>query len=139
MNATDRLQFLKTEHPYSAPSGNFFANSSMMEPYTLVFDSWDEFLDEMGAADKDYNLLYRWDYLHPDVAKYADIFVYDEDKVPELKLTYIMQRKANFLYCVVRNITDSDADSIKNYLQEQYEYLKLLWEPFTTEDKVTPF
>jgi hypothetical protein len=93
-----------SKHPYyCAPSGG---NSQR-------YDGWEAFSKEWATADKDYNLLFRWDWSTAD----------------ELHLFFIQQRHGVYLSVEVHGMTREDVDSVKDYLQDNFDYLKEVWGP----------
>ncbi len=141
---SDIKPFWETDHPYTSPDGNYFANRSQMEGFYLNFDSWDDFLAEMGDADDDYNYLYRWDF----IPSYEDDYEPDEDDEsdytpdpPYLKFVYILQRKGNFLFAKIKNPKPEDEERIREYLEAKWAHVRRNWEPLDTlkrSSKVEP-
>lgn len=120
-------------HPYYCNEGNYFANDCGQH-----FRSWAEFVAEEGDADKDFNLLFRWDWQAPRPDDGGDYdrerpikWVGDENYFDcELKLFYMGQRKGIYRYVTVE-VCRADEPSVKVWLQERFEYMLRLWEPYS--------
>jgi hypothetical protein len=90
------------------------------------YDSWSNFFDEYKDADKDYNLLFRWDWKSPD----------EDDERPDhvLWLFFMQQRKGRF-WPVRVVVTQEDEPAIREYLADHWKHVKALWSPFDIETK----
>ena len=122
---TETKPFWETDHPYVAPDSNYYANGYESAAYTHAFDSWSDFLAELGDMDEDYNFLYRWDFYSPD-PKWAE-----KDEVPELHFCYILQRKGTFLWAKIRNPQPEDEEAIRAYLDARWDHVRRLWAPLS--------
>lgn len=112
------------DHPYYCNDANYLADYRLNHGIT-EFDSWNDFMDEFGDADKDYNLVFRWDW------KRSDPDDYDEDEtVPgdKLHIYYMMQRKGFFQTMIVR-VVEEDEPFVINFLRDYAEHMKKIWEP----------
>jgi hypothetical protein len=109
------MHLWEANHPYYASEGNYYRNG---EHYRA--SSWMGFMEEMGDADEDYNLLYRWDWRQ------------DDDAPPgtgSLLLFYMAQRKARcFSYEVA--VTAHDEVGVREWLQKKWAHLQRVWAPF---------
>jgi hypothetical protein len=112
------IHLWEIEHPYYCSESNYYSN----EPHA-EFDSWEDFMEEEGDSDMDYNLIFRFDW------KKAD----NDNELPHdtLQLFYIGQRKGLFR-CVEVKITDEDEDSVRPWLHGRFKHLLSLWVPFGT-------
>lgn len=113
-----------SSHPYYATAGCWYAGGRE-QPHT-EHASWDDFLAEMGGADLDLNLLYRWDWETPDPSDYGpdDPMATTE----HLALFYMQQRKARpWSHRIV--VTADDEQRIGEWLAVRAEHLRLLWSP----------
>ncbi len=91
------------------------------------YQSWQDFLDEWETADKDMNLLFRFDFL--DTEGYQEDFEFsDGDKL--LRLNYLHQRKGYVSTQTVK-VHESQESIIRTWLQERCDYLKSLWKPLS--------
>ena len=132
----------EVNHPYYCSESNYYANGFQNREIQQSFSDFDEFLDEWGDADFDYNLLFRWDWEEISQSDYDDLmedececdivpFTGDEtQKTGKLKLFFMHQRKGYFIPIVVL-VSRSEEQRIREYLQVRYNYFKTLWEPLT--------
>jgi hypothetical protein len=86
------------------------------------YNSWTSFVESYGDADKDYNLLFRWDW---STDKSDDELVGGPHR---LKLYFVQQRKGRF-WPVIVTVTKEDEPAIKAYLATMWTHLKSLWQP----------
>lgn len=107
----------EVEHSYYCNEGNYFSNDCGSH-----FKSWSDFLAEMGDADKDYNLLFRWDW---SMEHESDDANYRNGK---LSLFYMQQRKGKFTFCTVE-VCRADEPAVVAYLQPHLDHLESLWAP----------
>ena len=105
----------EVKHDYYCSEGCHFSNDCHVE-----YGSWRSFLEEWGAADKDYNLLFRWDWRGPG---------WTEEEHEELHLFYMLQRKARpqSVHVTVRR---EDEPQIRAFLEKKWRELQGLWAPF---------
>lgn len=87
-----------------------------------TFDSWAEFLEEWGESDKDYNLVFRWDWLPVEDEGTED------ELPPRVRINIIHQRKDNVL-CVLVKITPEEEPAVREYLEQKWKELSDLWAP----------
>lgn len=103
------------KHPYYCTEGTSDTDSE--------YSSLAYFLEEWGAADNDYNLLFRWDWQEKDE---------EGEPLPEgvgiLKLFYVLQRKGRLQSCRV-TVNRTDEPAIIEFLRPRLTYLLRLWEP----------
>ena len=52
--------------------------------------------------------------------------LYDSD---ELKIFWMLQRKGDYRYCVVK-VNKEDEEKVIEFLKPRWEYMKALWSPF---------
>lgn len=83
------------------------------------FDSWQDFLDEWGEADEDYNALVRWDWDAPEYGPREAI-----------TLHFLQQRKA-IIFTVTVTVSDADEPQVRAYLEEKWAYIRKLWAPIS--------
>lgn len=103
------------KHPYYAHEGNFFQNGHHHQ-----HDSWQEFMENgPGAADEDYNAVWRW-----------DLFKHEEDGSTCLALYYMLQRKAICMSCHV-TVKPSDLPEVRKWLEGKWKYIQRLWAPLS--------
>ncbi len=115
MKKTKQRKLWQIKHPYYCAEGNYFSNEMANS-----CDSWEEFLEEMGDADEELNLLFRWDWLEGS-----------DNDVPNgeslLLLFYMAQRKAKcYSYRVA--VTRNDEPAVRAWLREKKGSISVLWE-----------
>lgn len=114
------IQDLKNaNHSYYCNDNNFYSNDCVFE-----FASFADFLEEMGNADLDYNLLFRW-----DVNAQMDEEGEDVEGKYTLFLYWMHQRKGRFVVNVIHDFKQEDVQSFLEYVQPRFEHLKGLWSP----------
>lgn len=118
--------WVDSDHPYGAPDSNYYANGYQNAEWHHEFETWDEFMSEMGKLDEDYNYLYRWDFYVPD-KRWAE-----PDEREYLEFCFVLQRKGTFLWARIYEPKLEDEEKIRAYLQEKWEYVKRLWEPLAS-------
>ena len=116
------LEQLAVDHAYYCSDSNYYSNDA-----SATFDTWDDFMAEMGESDLDYNLCFRFDIHKTDK---------EDDTNSELSdyhasIFMMQQRKGKFVPILINEIKESDAKSIINWLTPRWRYLKKLWEPFS--------
>lgn len=123
------------KHPYYCTEGQYFANQS--EHRTVwEFKSWAEFIVEMGDADMDYNMLFRWDWHEGEdheLAPFNGDVYYRNGK---LLLFFMVQRKG-FHSCSIVDVCRADEPAVIEYLTPRLAHLMSLWAPLTntSEDR----
>ena len=101
------------EHDYYCQSENYFSNDTVMK-----YDSFEEFYEEWGDSDFDYNLLFRWDWK-----------IDEETNENELYCHWMQQRKGRYM-ATITEISIDDEPKVKEFLKERYKHIIELWEPF---------
>lgn len=127
--ATDHLW--DHDHPYYGTTGNYFEG----HPFQGTREGlWEEFIDEMGDADEDMNLIYRWDWIKTDPEDYVE----ERSEDPEFELPadrlmffYMGQRKA-YCWSWEVTVTDDDEPAVREFLAKKAAHMALLWAPFLT-------
>ncbi|WP_175795953.1 hypothetical protein [Burkholderia anthina] len=125
----------EAKHPYYCTEGQYFSSQSSHQT-VWPFKSWADFIDEMGDADMDYNMLFRWDWEEPTE---------DDDGEPlagfngdpyyrngKLKLFFMAQRKG-FHTCSVIEVCRADEPAVREYLKPRLAHLMALWAPLLPE------
>lgn len=92
----------------------------------MQFDSWAEF--DWKDADKDYNLLFRWDWEVPDPDDYAEG---EEMPGERLSLFWMLQRKGRFMVTSFP-VKREEEPEIRAWLATRAEHLAAVWEPLLT-------
>lgn len=109
------IKDLAIEHSYYCSDTNYYSNDC-----SYYYDTWDDFISENGLpeTDMDFNFCFRWDIR------------YDEDEhVFVMELFYMQQRHGKFVCYTIKEVKDSDEESIRNFLSQYWEYIKNLWLP----------
>lgn len=104
------------KHLWEIKHSYYCAEGSILE-----HDSWENFLEDMGDADKDYNFLFRWDWIIDED---------EEEPTDKMFLHYMLQRKAVHLTYVVK-VKKEEELKIKQFLENKWQYMKNIWEPFS--------
>jgi hypothetical protein len=117
----------EVNHSYYCNEGNYFSNECGKH-----YKSWADFLDEMGSADKDLNLLFRWDWTettYDDEGEEKPAFNGDVNyRNGRLSMFYMQQRKGKFTYCTVE-VCRADEPAVIAYLKPHLDHLTSLWAP----------
>ncbi|MET9222394.1 hypothetical protein ABZX65_27020 [Streptomyces sp. NPDC003300] len=127
---TTTAHLWEVDHPYYCQEGNWFSSGQ----HTL-FASWAEFTDTaFHGADRDQNLLIRWDWNSPTRHPDPDLRGDDPD---ELLLFFVLQRKA-WLCSVGIAVTDEDEPAVRTWLQECAATVAALWDPLPLGPHTAP-
>lgn len=122
MPETEPAHLWEFDHPYYSSESNYYSNDCSHHS-----DSWAEFMEEMGDADKDHNLLFRWDWERPDPADYEP--GEDPGYTDRLHLFYVLQRKGIYMTWEV-DVTPDDETAVRWFLNGYWQHMQLLWSPF---------
>lgn len=111
-------------HPYYCSESNYFAPPG---DCSMHYKSWNDFYEENGDADDDYNLIFRFDWEKDEEVsdKYDDNY---RDSI--LKIFYLGQRKGIYRWVTVE-VCNADEPIIREWLKGKWEHMKKLWEPFS--------
>jgi hypothetical protein len=126
------IHLWESKHQYYCTENQFF---STQERYQTVweFKSWADFIDEMGDADMDYNMLFRWDWDEPDEDEDGEPIPFNSDSYyrnGKLKLFFMVQRKG-FHSCSIVDVCRADEAVVIEYLKPRLAHLLSLWAPLT--------
>lgn len=105
---------LLVEHDYYCSDSNYFGLS-----FETKYATFQDFYDDMGDADLDMNLVFRF-----------DVFQNEEDNTYYMQIFIIHQRKGRFVPFFIESVKESDFELIKKYLEPRFKDLKNLWKPF---------
>jgi hypothetical protein len=121
----------EVKHSYYCNLGNYYANGCGHQ-----YDSFDDFLEEWGDADMDYNLLFRWDWKEYEPDDWTDEEVEDDDHYSgdKLEVFWMLQRKGAYRFCEIK-VNKEDEQKVIEFLKPRWEYMKSLWQPFDEEVK----
>ena len=106
------------EHPYYCAMQNFYSNDAYTE-----FESWADFVDEMGGMDLDLNHVFRWDW------RTGDDWI-EDGECEELQLAMMHQRKGRYWPIVVK-ITPEDEPAVRAYLERHWRTVQANWAPIS--------
>jgi hypothetical protein len=97
---------------------------------TLEFKSFAAFLSKEGDADKDYNLLFRWDWAEEDGDGDNQCAYNGDDycRNGKLSLFFMGQRKGLYRSVVVE-VCRADEASVIKYLTPRWQHMQELWAP----------
>jgi len=107
----------KCDHSYYCEPENYFSNDTVTK-----FDSWDDFYEEWGETDDDYNFLFRWDWKEDEETGENVLYCY-----------WMIQRKGAYI-CSIVKVTKEEEPEIKKWLRKKYHYMVMLWEPFNKDE-----
>lgn len=93
------------------------------------YDNLNDFLDEWGNLDMDYNLLFRWDW-EEYIDYNPDGLDPDDSGKDTLSIYWMQQRKGRYHCCVVR-VSKDEEEKVKRFLEPRWLHLSSLWEPLT--------
>lgn len=116
------LKDLAVKHSYYCSTNNYFDNDC-----TDPFETFEDFLSNMGTADLDYNFLFRWDVKEHNPEDYCE-----GDEIPKgfyAELFFMQQRKGKFTICTIDKLEEKDVEAFVEYLRPRHQYMKDLWEP----------
>ncbi len=121
------MRLWEAQHPYYATEGNYYSNEC-----TAEFASWEEFKSGGSFnADRDMNLVYRWDWTKPDPHDYEVEIEEDpgfEMPGDTLNIFIVGQRKAIHRSEHVA-ITDDDEPEVRVWLTECAKVIGAIWAP----------
>ncbi len=111
---------LTVKHPYYCCDSNYYSNEASEE-----YSDWGDFINDWGDADVEYNHVFRFDISEktnnedePTGEYVAEVFI-------------MLQRKGKFVPCCINDVTESDKDSIVDFLSKHWEEVKKIWSPFS--------
>ena len=105
----------EADHPYYWNSGCFFSNECHRN-----HESWQAYMKGWGAADRDMNCVYRWDWRLP----------WPGVDPPVLMIYMVMQRKAYPMSHAI-TITPEDEKEVRAYLRVRWQHVRRIWAPFS--------
>lgn len=129
------------DHPYYCSEGCYYVPGTRWSEVHADWESWQDFLEDWGNVDPDYNLLFRWDWEQADPQNFYlkpgdpddETAEYEEaKKVDTLKLFFYLQRKAKPFSHTIR-VTEADEESVRAWLTGRAEHMRTLWAPLLGE------
>lgn len=119
------LHLWEVKHAYYCNEGNHYNNECGAH-----FKRWQDFLDEFGDSDMDYNLLFRWDWDERNDEGNSTYTGDDHYRNGVLKVFWMGQRKGLFYFSTVE-VCRADEPAVIEFLMPRMRHLFLLWEPLT--------
>lgn len=116
------IKDLAVKHDYYCSDSNY--NGLAFNTTYLTFQ---DFYNEMGNADDDMNLVFRFDICEKDS---DEIYNDSKDSKYYMEIFIIQQRKGRFVPFMIENVYEEDFSLIKEYLQKKYNKINNLWSPF---------
>jgi hypothetical protein len=118
------------DHPYYGTEGNWFAAPASQDPCHYTFDSWADFkTDGIYDADRDMNLVYRWDWVKADPEDLVTIIDLPGDV---LQLFIMGQRKAKAWSTFV-GVSEADEPEVREWLAVCAKTMAAMWAPLQVE------
>lgn len=130
--SNEQKHLWECKHSYYCTEGQYTSSQSDFKTI-WEFKSWAEFIAEMGNADMDYNMLFRWDWHEGEdyeLAPFNGDVYYRNGK---LLLFFMVQRKG-FHSCSIVDVCRADEPAVIEYLKPNLEHLMGLWAPLTHSD-----
>lgn len=94
-----------------------------------MHESFADFLAEERDADKDYNLLFRWDWQEEDEETGENNYNNDDYyRNGKLLLFFMGQRKGLYRWCEVE-VCRADEPAVIEYLAPRWRHMQELWAP----------
>lgn len=115
------------KHPYYMNEGNYFKVGEHHHHPT-----WASFISEFGDSDMDYNWFVRWDWREGGDWGAGEYNGDDYYRHASFMLQMIGQRKS-YLCSFEVSVCRADEPAIIEFLKPRWEYMKTMWEPFSTE------
>lgn len=111
----------EADHPYYMNEGSFYESGCHQ-----TFECLDDFLAEWAEADIDMNRVHRWDWREGD--DWGVSVDGSDDVIGNLKIYFIMQRKARTFSCEIA-VRRSDEDRVIEYLRPHAAQEAAVWAP----------
>lgn len=118
----------EVDHSYYCTDGQYFSSQDKCQT-VWEFKSWADFLSEMGDADMDYNLLFRWDWKEVDPETGKPSFSGDVNYRNGVLKMYFMAQRKGFHSCSIVQVCRADEAAVIEYLRPRLAHLLEMWEP----------
>ena len=118
------------KHSYYCNEGNYYA--SFKDCPGGHYKSWAEFHTEFKDVDKDYNLLFRWDWVEGEE---HDLTPYNGDdyyRNGHLKIFWLHQRQGLYRWDIIE-VCRADEPEVIKFLLPFWKHLRDLWEPISSQ------
>lgn len=126
----------EVDHAYYCTEGGYF-HSQADHKTVHEFKSWAEFLGEMGDADLDYNMLFRWDWIERDPETDEPTYNGDDYYRSGRLLLFFMHQRKGFHSTSIVEVCRADEPAVIAYLAPRLEYLLRLWAPLPITSQET--
>jgi len=121
INKLKTISDLAITHDYYCSDSSYYGLN-----FKTHYKTFESFYNEMGQADEDMNLVFRYDIkersateLKEGLSKfYMEVFI-------------VHQRKGRFVPFFIENIEESDFELINEYLSKKYLKLMNIWKPYS--------
>lgn len=121
----------EVSHSYYCTEGQYFSTQERCQT-VWPFLSWADFIAEMGDADMDYNMLFRWDWDEDDDDGNPTFNGDPYYRNGKLKLFFMVQRKG-FHSCSIVDVCRADEPAVIEYLKPRLAHLLSLWAPLAAQ------
>ena len=112
---------LLADHDYYCSDNSYYRLN-----FETNYKTFKDFYNEMGNADCDMNLVFRFDIksrdeneIEGDTSKYF------------MEIFMVHQRKGRFVPFFIENVYETDFELMKEYLQRKYAKIQQIWSPFS--------
>lgn len=112
------LKELAVKHPYYSSDSNYFSNDA-----SASFDTWQDFIDEWGDVDRDYNLCFRFDVTERE----------EDGGGFGAQISLLQQRKGIYYPITIEEVEEKDVESMVNWLSPYWDLIQKLWTPFSNK------
>jgi len=125
------MKLKATNHNYYCSNANYYVGNLRGENFGKCdYDTWEDFKEEWlnndGSLDDDYNHIFRF-----DIIESLDSETDEPLGTYELALYFILQRKGIFRPVIIKTITQNDMTEIEAFLKVRWEYMKGQWDEFS--------
>jgi hypothetical protein len=125
------MHLWEAKHAYYCADGNWYNNEC-----TTRHHSWGDFILDMGEADEDYNLVFRWDW-KPETDDEGNLTERGKAGHGTLQICYMQQRKGKYVTHFVE-VDGSDEDAVRAFLEPKMRHLMSLWAPLSATLTAVP-
>ena len=110
---------LLVEHDYYCSDSSYYDLG-----FETKYETFADFYSEMGLADEDWNLVFRFDIYKKEDSE-------DSENLYSMQIFMVHQRKGRFIPFFIETVYETDFDMIKSYLEIRYNKIQNLWNPFS--------
>ena len=113
---------LLVEHDYYCSDSSYYDLG-----FETKYETFADFYSEMGLADEDWNLVFRFDIYKKEDSE-------DSENLYSMQIFMVHQRKGRFIPFFIETVYETDFDMIKSYLEIRYNKIQNLWNPFSNKN-----